>query len=84
MIPCFIIHFLNILSQSRFFYDFVTNLKIRNLKIKMLVHTKPSLGAKKIYSTKLKIFFSHSLKIEAPNDQPLPYEEKQVHGDFHN
>ena len=50
----------------------------------MLVHTKPLLGAKKIYSTKLKIFFSHSLKIEAPNDQPLPYEEKQVHGDFHN
>ena len=61
----------------------------------MLVHTfrtplsaihqqKPSLGAKKIYSTKLKIFFSHSLKMEGPNDQPLTYEEKQLHGDFHN
>ena len=28
---------------------------------------KPTSGAKKIYSTKLKMFFFHSLKIEGPN-----------------
>ena len=58
-------------------------------KISMLVHKfcapppaiqqqKPSSGAKKIYSTKLKIFFFHSSKIEEPNQQPLSYEKTNL------
>ena len=53
------------------------NLKTINSKISMLVHTfcapppaiqqqKPSSGAKKLYSTKLKMFLFHSSKIEGP------------------
>ena len=54
------------------------NLKTINSKISMLVHTfcapppaiqqwKPPSGAKKLYSTKLKMFLFHSSKIEGPN-----------------
>ena len=57
--------------------EYITNLRTINLKINMLVHTfcapppaiqqkKPSSGAKKIYSAKLKMFFFHSSKIEGP------------------
>ena len=58
--------------------EYITNLRTINLKINMLVSTfcapssaiqpkTPSSGANKIYSTKLKMFFFHSSKIERPN-----------------
>ena len=58
--------------------EYITNLRTINLKTNMLVHKfcapppaiqewKPSPGAKKLYSTKLKMIFFHSSKIEGPN-----------------
>ena len=64
----------------------ITNLRTIDLKIKMLVHIfcippiaiqqqKLSSGARKIYSTKWKMFLFHFSNIEGPNNQPLSYEE---------
>ena len=69
--------------------EYITNLRKINLKISMLVHTfcapppavqqyKPSSGAKKLYSTKMKIFFFHYSKTEVPKWQLLTYEKTDV------
>ena len=68
-------------NHSRIVMDtkYISNSRTINLKINMFVPTffipppaiqqqKPSSGAKKIYSTKLKIFFFYSSKIKGPKD----------------